>query len=296
MQMPCMKFDAIIGNPPYQAKTVSTDGCARSRHGIWPDMVVAWHGRVEHGGMLSLVHPANWRGTGKTITNVAAHVRKLLRSMDMAWLSMHDIGDGIRTFGASTRFDCYVAFKSDTPGFETEIRDGRGAMCMKCIKEMDFIPNWDGGVMDIMASEGEEPVDFMYDARMYHSDDRLADGMVSMEMTDECRLPCVHSVSSVNGAIRFIYAREDQGHFGVPKVIFSIWHNPGVPIADAEGKYGMSEQVAAFADDPENLPLIKKAMETPEFLDMMKSVQFNSRAWNWKVMRKFRKDFWKEFI
>ena len=89
-------------------------------------------------------------------------------------------------------------------------------------------------------------------------------------------------------------SRNDKGHFGIPKV---IWSNGGatVPLVDAEGKYGMAQFSYAIADEPENLPKIKKALENEKFLELMSKVSFSSHKYNYKVISCLKKDWWRKF-
>ena len=92
------------------------------------------------------------------------------------------------------------------------------------------------------------------------------------------------------------WSNVDKGHFGVPKVIFQVWHAVGVPYADHKGEYGMTQNAAAIIDDPSNLDDIAKAMNSDEFRKIMETVQFTSRKWDRQIVELFRKDFWKQFV
>ena len=135
-------------------------------------------------------------------------------------------------------------------------------------------------------------VDILYSGSIY--DPRRP--WMSKEKTDDFRFPCVWSISKVDGSMKFRYSSEDKGHFGVPKVIFGVWHSSGIPYADHEGKYGMTQHAAAVVDDPSNLDLIAAALDSNEFREIMRSVQFTTEGWNRNVISLFRKDFWKEFV
>jgi hypothetical protein len=86
-----------------------------------------------------------------------------------------------------------------------------------------------------------------------------------------------------------------NGHFGIPKI---IWSNGACTqiLIDEKGEYGMTEWAYAISDIPENLPLIKKAMESKEFVKLCGSMRFTLDKYDSKFISLFRKDFWKEFI
>ena len=54
-----LKFDIVIGNPPYQEKV----GPAKTEE-IWPDFVVDGLDLLVEGGRLAMIHPPAWRGGG----------------------------------------------------------------------------------------------------------------------------------------------------------------------------------------------------------------------------------------
>ena len=251
-----------------------------------------------------MIHPPQWRGLGRTKTTDMQVVRRLLRKeMDIEWLAMHDIRDGSRNFGASTRYDMYVAKIGSTPGFQTKIRDENGDTRVECIKDLEFIPNSQWDLLKSLTSESvEDRVKLDDNTRTYHNSKQWMH-TVNNEMTEACIHPCVWMLSRVDGTPTFRYSSKIMKdafgkpiHFGTPKVIISVWQQSGQPLLDLEGKYGVTEHCACIYDDKENLPLIRDAMNGARFRSVMRSVQFNTDDWNKNVIKLFRKDFWKEFI
>lgn len=131
-----MKFDLVMGNPPYQESS-------NSGNPVWPGFVEKGIDLLEEGGTLAMIHPPGWRGTGKTNKSSLESLRKKLKGMDIKWLSIHDISEGTKNFKASTRYDMYVAINRHTDNHVTEIRDEKRKTFKACIKGMDFIPNFD---------------------------------------------------------------------------------------------------------------------------------------------------------
>ena len=141
---------------------------------------------------------------------------------------------------------------------------------------------------------GDERVEILhsesaYEARKPH---------MSKEQTDEFIHPCVY-LTYKDGSIKFMYSNtNERGHFGVPKV---IWSNGGAskPIVDVNGEYGLTQFAHAIVDEPQNLPLIQKAMLSDKFLTLMSfsdGVTGVGHRYNRKAISTFRKDFWKEFL
>lgn len=252
-----------------------------------------------------MIHPPSWRSNGNYNTNVMARVREILKSIDMEWLAIQDKPAGQKNFGSMTRYDIYVARKSNTPGFVTKIRGEDGIVFSACIKEMDFIPNRQSRVLErIISKEGDNRVDWIYSPSKYEIRKEWMHH-VTNEKTAKHIYPCIYTVSKVNNNFNFRYSstmenltKRDDGkpHFGVPKVIFGISHESGIPKVDRDGIYGMTQFAAAIADDVEKLDYIAKAMNCERFRSAMKAVQFTSEDWNRNIIPLLRRDFWKEFV
>ena len=290
-----MTFDLVIGNPPYQSG-------AGTRTSIWHEFVLRGIGMLREGGKIAMIHPANWRGCGRTQLKRMQELRSAMRgSLDMEWLSIHGHADGMKLFGAATRFDVHVSALGSTPGFVTSIRGEDGSEYRECIKEGEFVANFKSAALEgMIAAEGEERVNLLYDPGPYHNGNRSMQGE-TLPPDGEFVHPCVYAILR-SGELQIRHssriARDAGGkpvHFGVPKVIFGLWHGAGVPYVDAEGKYGMTDTAGAIADDPEVLPQIAKAMDSEGFREAMKATKFGDREWNWNVMKLFRRDFWRDF-
>ena len=108
--------------------------------------------------------------------------------------------------------------------------------------------------------------------------------------------PCIYNISKATGELKLKYANKDKGHFGIPKVCFGVGQRAGIPFVDVKGSYGLCEYIMGIVDDPEVLPLIARAMHSDKFRDMMKNIQVTTCEWDRHIIKKFRKDFWKEFV
>ena len=182
-----MKFDIVIGNPPYQAS-------GGTGNPIWQEFVRLALDALDDGGKIAMIHPPAWRAVGRTNSNSMAEIRDLLKNLDMLYLSMTSKRDCGKVFeGKTTPFDVYVALKSNTPKFKTEISGTDGVKFEACIKEMDFVPNFLCNDLDrVLAKEGEDRVDFLYSSSAYEA---RRPWMSKYEHGDFVH-PCVFTVSS----------------------------------------------------------------------------------------------------
>ncbi len=114
------------------------------------------------------------------------------------------------------------------------------------------------------------------------------------ERSEEFCYSCVYSLPQKG--LRLWYSNTNQnGHFGVPKVIFTNGAASQV-IADITGEYGLTQFAYAIVDNPANLLNIKKALESKKFLELCECFRFTLDRYDDDIIGCFRKDFWKEFV
>ncbi|HOH62121.1 MAG TPA: N-6 DNA methylase [Bacilli bacterium] len=280
------KFDVIVMNPPYN---IGEDNRGNA-HTLWDKFVLKTIDEVVEGGYLVAVHPDSWRCGGKSFREV----NKLLRSKQILYLEIHTKGEGMKTFGANTTYDFYCLQNVPNTTF-TKIKGSDGIVERVDISKMGFIPNGMYRKFEkLIAKNGEEKVNYIYSRSAYGNDKEH----ISKEQTEDFKYPVIYLTYKKNMVIKCRYSNTNKnGHFGIPKV---IWTNGvSVPIVDEIGEYGLMNYAYGIADDPKNLPFIKKAMENPEFLELMKNSNGNigfGHIYDHKVIELFRKDFWMDFI
>ena len=100
-----------------------------------------------------------------------------------------------------------------------------------------------------------------------------------------------------NGDLGFYWSsRNDQGHFGIPKVIFDCMYGTGGVFVDQDGKYGLTQFCGAIVDKPENLDKIARAIKTKEFRKLMSYTSTDTRRINRTFVKEMRHDFWRDFV
>ena len=108
------------------------------------------------------------------------------------------------------------------------------------------------------------------------------------------KYPCIYSINRQN-VPKFKYSKiNTNGHFNIPKVIFASGATGF--IIDKKGEYGMTQWSSAIVDDVKNLENIKKCLESEKFMDIIKSISVSKSEINYKILKYFNKDFYKEFI
>jgi hypothetical protein len=281
-----MKFDVVAINSPYQTHT---NGNSRA---VWHAHVQQAFKVVKPGGYVEAIHPSGWRN----VKGKYDIIKDLYMTKTLISLSIHNVQDGQKTFGASTRYDVCVAQNTDsTSKHLTAVRFEDGVTQQVNLKNLPFIPNCNlKDVMKVVARPGEETVEVLHSESAYVPRAKW----VSKIKSNNPLIYGVRTLSKHSEPVLLWSSRNDRGHFGISKL---IWSESGDilsagSIVDAEGKYGLTQFAYAIVDTPKNLPLIKKAFDSKEFRNIMLGCTAGTMIINHKIIATFRKDFWKDFV
>jgi hypothetical protein len=279
-----MKFDVVVGNPPYQLK-VGPD----KTEPIWQKFVQTSFNIVKDDGYVSLIHPSGWRSARGRFSAT----KDILTQNYMHYLSMNGYEDGMKMFNVATNFDWYVCQKTSNVSGTTQVNTISGDNVRVLLNDFPFVPS---GMFDefskLIAKDGEETVTVLYDRTAYGTDKKN----MSKEHTEVNVYPCVYTITQKKGITCHYSSTNENGHFGIPKV---IWSNGlgTYPFVDSTGEYGLTQFAYAIADTPENLENIARALNSEKFKELMVYSQTNEELkYNIKVIETFKKDFWKYFV
>ncbi len=281
-----MKFDVVVGNPPYQEKVGPN-----KTESLWNKFVKKSFEVCSENGYVSLIHPSGWRN----IDGKYKEIQTLVKSKNLIYLSINSVEEGQKLFNATTPFDWYVIQNSPNIGKNVVKFEDNETKVIN-LSNLEIIPNklFDE-IMSLIAKESDEKVEVIYSRSSYGSDKKH----ISKQQVNEFTYPCVYSVLG-NGTINYMYSSTDQnGHFGIPKVIFGNGANPTSTI-DSNGNYGLTQFAFGITDSVENLSNIEKAIKSEKFQKINKATKYVATAGNPlvypKIVGLFKKDFWKEFI
>ena len=277
-----LKFNIILGNPPFQYKEEN-----KQSQNIWYLFIKrSYEELLEDKGYLLFIHPSGWRD----IDGITRFIYNYIKQHNLIYLSMNTYKDGQRVFGVGTNFDYYLVENIKTNNNLTLINDIDNKKYKINLNNWDFIPNGNFNQFKKLLANNNEKVNVLYDRSMYGADKKNTNKIKN----DIFKYPCIYSINK-DGSINFIYSNKIDGHFGIPKVIWS--NGAGEPIIDEEGKYGLSDFAYGIVDDKQNLQKIKDAMISEKFINLMKySVFKQNNKYNYKIIALLEKDFYNDFI
>ena len=124
-------FDAVIGNPPYQPPSNNKKG----GKSIWDEFVKYSLKNLKVNGLLLYVHPALWRKPENKM-------RDIMFNKQIHYLSIHNDSDGLKNFGATTRYDYYLMENIDPYKKSTVHFEDKNTYEIDINNNLPFIPNF----------------------------------------------------------------------------------------------------------------------------------------------------------
>jgi len=274
-----MKFDVVIGNPPYQKPTAGGNG----QRDLWPDFVERGLELTKKGGYLCLIHPAKWRRTENKLW-------KKLSEKQIKYLEIHSDTDGRKVFNAVTRYDWYVLQNAPCKK-KSVVKDENGNIHEMDLNSLPCLPNYHfAEFYELLDSHGEANSDILY-SRTLHGNDKPN---MSKEKDDNFQYPCVYGMYQ-DGTFSCFYSSTKSEHF-VPKVIMGTGRYL-YPVIDMKGEYGMTQN--AFGIKVRSLKeatIIKKAIESEKFREIIRATKWGNFQTDWRMFKYFKKDFWRNFV
>jgi hypothetical protein len=280
-----MKFDVIIGNPPYQ----KVNGSA-SAEAIWPKFVIDSFELCKDNGYVCLIHPGGWRN----VDGKFKQIQNLIKKHKLLYLEIHNEKGGLKTFGVETRYDWYVIKnEKNENGFVSTIKGQDGKTFKVDITKYEFIPNANfKKIFSLVGKDKEDNVKIISDSSYHHQREHM-----SKIQNGEFTYPCIYTVRK-GDTPTFRYSNiNTNGHFGIPKLIWSNGRIISVgSIIDSDGSYGLTQYSYAIVDKVENLEKIKNCFDSVNFRSLMEDCAVADMSVNRKIIQQFRKNFWEEFI
>ena len=160
------------------------------------------------------------------------------------------------------------------------------------LKEYQFIPNKGLDFFKkILGNDDDAKCKIIFNASNYETRKQW----VSSEKNDVYKYTLIHSTPK-KGTRYMFSSRNDNGHFGISKVIFG---DSGIydAIIDMDGALGMTQHSMAIeVETIEDANNIKNVIIGKKFTDFLESVIWSNFQIDWRLFTHLKRDFWKEFI
>jgi hypothetical protein len=273
-----MKFNIIVGNPPYNAAREKCNG-----NTIWPDFVKKSLSLLKEDGYLCFVHPPGWR---KPESDLWLPMTK----NQIHYLEIRGLRDGQKMFNCSTRYDWYVLEKVSY-NKPTIICDEKKIVSNIDLIKWPWLPNSNfNTISSILAKDDDEKCQVIHDS--FYSTN-----LKHISRKKSTKYPHRIFLSKLkDGTIREIYSSKNLGHIGISKVICN-GEEFIRPINDYDGIYGMNAHPFGIVISSKNEGnKIVAALDSEKFGEIIKSTKWSNFQISYKMFKYFKKDFWKEFI
>jgi hypothetical protein len=277
-------FDVIVGNPPY-----NQSGARATGNTIWQKFSkqsIEW---LVPDGYLCFIHPNGWRKPNTPRGKFNGLWNLMTRQNRLVYLEIHDTRDGNKMFNCGTRYDWYVLQKSlPCVTHKTRIRDQEGVYWNLDLARYNWLANCKFDWIDqLIANPEQERCRIIQSMSAYDPRKKW----VSDQKSQEYCYPVVHS-TPITGT-RFVWSnRNDNGHYGVSKVIFGDSGIHSV-IIDLEGQYAMTQHAMAIqVSDLDEAMQLKQCLESTQFKEILKACNWSSFAIEWNMFSDFKYDFY----
>lgn len=282
-------FDAVIGNPPYNN---SQENVGKKGGGdlLWNKFVEkSLNEWLVNKGLLLFVHPPGWRKPESSNSKYNGLFKLMTSQNQMIYLEIHDTKDGMKVFQCGTRYDWYLIEKTATYK-NTTIKSQNKEVSSVDLSKWTFLPNEQiEKICKLLKTPADEKCNIIYGVSNYET----RKTWVNDKESPEYKYTLVHSTPQKG--VRFMYSsRNDNGHFGIPKIIFG---DSGIynVVVDIDGKYGMTQHAMGIQIDNMNEGSeIKRVIESKEFKEILDACSWSNYQIDWRLFTYFKKDFWKE--
>ena len=282
-----MKFDVIIGNPPFQAHSHKRS----NGNALWHKFVDKLLVLLEDEGYLSLIHPPGWRKPATSRCKYTHLYKELTQKRQMMYLEMYTERDGLKNFKCDIVYDMYL-IKNVPPVDKTRITDHDKKIIKVNLKRLNFIPNKSLRLVHKLLKCKGNQINIIYNRTMYGSDK----AHVGKECNDTYKYPLIHSVRKND--IIFRYSSRLLGHFGESKIIIAPRsRNICNSYIDIKGDYGITNNVFAIpVSDIDDANKIQNVLKSKKFRIFKEAMTFHNNIFEFKSLIYFNDGIWDEFL
>ncbi|ADO67506.1 putative methyltransferase [Cafeteria roenbergensis virus] len=198
-------FDAVIGNPPYQAPSLNK----KSSKILWNKFVnKSINYFLQINGYLLYIHPALWRKPNHTLL-------KLILENQLIYLKIYNDTDGKKLFGCTTRADYYLLQKCKNKNKTLICFEDNETIKTQLNEKINFIPNYGYHIFNKLKKKLKHGIDTNISSKLGTSNKN-----VNIKQTKLHIYPLFNSNSNKNG-LNIRYSKVKHENQNKKKVIFS---------------------------------------------------------------------------
>lgn len=273
-----MKFDVVIGNPPYQKPGGSDRMGSRGSSSLWDKFVFKGLELLNSDGYLGFIHPPAWRKPKERY----GLWNELTKNNQMIFLKMRSGRREQNIFNIGVRFDYYIVQK--TPKHTTTVViDHEDKSHILDLDKFNWLPNYAiSEISNMLGNSCQVLYNTAYHTQHEHSDIQTGDFFN----------PVVHTINQKGIGIKYFKDKKTDIHFGVPKVLLNQ-NELQYPVNDFEGKYGMSQLTFGIS-----IKTKEEGDKIVEFLDSDKgkriiaATKWNTFYTDYNMFADFNKDWY----
>lgn len=280
-----MKFDVVVGNPPYQKAKKETRVGSQGESALWDKFVTSSLEAVKDNGYVIMIHPNAWRKPEDRY----GFWNLLTQENQMVYLRMGS-GKGKQDwFKIGVRVDYYVVKK--TPKYTTTtVVDHEDIAYKLDLGNFEWLPNFAiNEISKLIAHDDEERVNVVYNT-VYHTQRDHSD-----VETSEYTQKVVHTINKKGIGVKFFKKNDsDHGiHVGKSKVLLNQ-NEVQYPVNDHAGEFGMSQLTFGICIDSKD-----EGDELISFINsdvgkrIIAATKWNTYYTDYGMFKTFKKNFYK---
>jgi hypothetical protein len=276
-----MKFDVIVGNPPYQKPKSDSRMGSRGASELWAEFVNKGLSILKDDGHFAFIHPNAWRKP----EDRNDFWKLLTQDNQMEKLVMSSGKGDLDWFGIGVRVDYYILQKK-AKYKNTIVIDHEGVTHDLDLANFDWLPNYAIGEIAQLLGKGTSVLyNTFYHTQKSHSD----------VLTTDCKYPVVHTINKSGLGIKYFdkLQEKDTTHFGVAKVLLNQ-NELQYPYNDFKGEYGMSQLTFGIPiSSKEEGDEIIKFLNSDKGKRLIASTKWNTYYTDYGMFKSFKKNWYK---
>ena len=262
---PNMKFDVVVGNPPYESATA--DGRKDQANNLWSKFTKKAFEIVKKDGVVALVTPTSWLSPAADIgkgKNGIRFIRDYFQKLSVVYMNINECA---KHFSVGSTFSYFVVKNTETTAFKTEILTDETSYTID-LRDIEYFPKTMNKLaISISKKTLEHSVKFGFIGN------NLPECRIEFvrEKTDEYDVPAYHTPAKGG---TYWYAKEHISTSSRKKVVVSI-SGEFNPVYDDIGELNFTNMCKAYyLNSNDNMESIKSFLGSKLIKFLMKQNKY----------------------